>query len=233
MSSPHDLIRNLAARAEGPDAAFAAFEAWGFERAVFADFSLENGTGLLRGASSDYPVDWLRLYVAEELGRFDPVLRRARSSVTPIDWASFAADTSARRFFSMAQANGVGRHGVTIPLHAPRGGFAVLSLSADCSEAAWRGLLDVRTADAVLVAHHLLASSSWRPPEPPPALSGREAECLRWCAAGKTVLEIASIIGVSERTVRFHLENARRKLDAVNSRHAAARALQFGLISCG
>ena len=44
--------------------------------------------------------------------------------------------------------------------------------------------------------------------------------CSKWTAVGKTALE-ASIIGeISERTVRFHLNAAREKLDRVTTVHA-------------
>lgn len=44
-----------------------------------------------------------------------------------------------------------------------------------------------------------------------PQLTPREAECVRWAAERKTDAEAARIIGISERTARFHIENARRK----------------------
>lgn len=40
-------------------------------------------------------------------------------------------------------------------------------------------------------------------------LNPKQIECLRWAAAGKTYGEIAEIVGISERTVRYHLEGAR------------------------
>ncbi len=40
-------------------------------------------------------------------------------------------------------------------------------------------------------------------------LSPKQIECLRWAAAGKSYHDIASIVGISERTVRYHLDNAR------------------------
>lgn len=45
-------------------------------------------------------------------------------------------------------------------------------------------------------------------------LSPREAQCVRWAAAGKTNAEIASILSLSVSTVRFHLRNAAEKLGA-------------------
>ena len=40
-------------------------------------------------------------------------------------------------------------------------------------------------------------------------LSKREIQCLQWLAAGKTYSEAAIILDVSERTLRFHVGNAR------------------------
>ncbi len=43
-------------------------------------------------------------------------------------------------------------------------------------------------------------------------LNDREIETLSWAARGKTSAEIAEIIGLSKRTVDFHIDNAREKL---------------------
>ncbi len=40
-------------------------------------------------------------------------------------------------------------------------------------------------------------------------LNKKQIECLRWAAAGKSYSDIAAIVGISERTVRYHLDNAR------------------------
>jgi DNA-binding CsgD family transcriptional regulator len=68
-------------------------------------------------------------------------------------------------------------------------------------------------------------------PMPEMKLSEREAACLQWAAAGKTSRETAMILGVSERTVNFHLQNACRKLCARNRRAAVATALTSGLLA--
>ncbi len=61
-------------------------------------------------------------------------------------------------------------------------------------------------------------------------LSFREVECLLWAAQGKTAWEISTILSISERTVRFHLDNAGKKLDAVNTTQTVALAIAQGLI---
>jgi LuxR family transcriptional regulator of spore coat protein len=66
---------------------------------------------------------------------------------------------------------------------------------------------------------------------PEKKLSKREAACLQWAAAGKTSRETAIILGVTERTVNFHVQNACRKLRARNRRAAVAMALTWGLLA--
>lgn len=48
--------------------------------------------------------------------------------------------------------------------------------------------------------------------QPDEILSRREVECLQWMASGKTLFEAATILGISERTLRFHITNARERL---------------------
>src|SRR6202023_1114228 len=53
------------------------------------------------------------------------------------------------------------------------------------------------------------------------ALNEREIETLTWAARGKTSAEIAQILGLTKRTVDFHIDNARIKL-GVSTRVQAA-----------
>jgi DNA-binding CsgD family transcriptional regulator len=61
-------------------------------------------------------------------------------------------------------------------------------------------------------------------------LSEREIETLNWAMAGKTNWEISMILNISERTVKFHVQNVMRKLEASSRAHAVAIALGQGLI---
>jgi len=63
-----------------------------------------------------------------------------------------------------------------------------------------------------------------------PSLTRREIECLGWCAEGKSYWETAVILGISERTVSFHMEAVRTKLKATSNAHAVAMALRAGLL---
>jgi DNA-binding CsgD family transcriptional regulator len=61
-------------------------------------------------------------------------------------------------------------------------------------------------------------------------LTDREIDCLSWTAAGKTSVEIADIVGLSEHTVNQYLNRATKKLDTVNRTQAVAKALRVGII---
>lgn len=62
-------------------------------------------------------------------------------------------------------------------------------------------------------------------------VSARELDCLRWVAAGKSAWEASVILGISERTVRFHLNSAREKLNCTTTTQAVAKAVSQQLIA--
>lgn len=62
-------------------------------------------------------------------------------------------------------------------------------------------------------------------------ISARELDCLKWTAAGKTAWEASRILGISERTVIFHLNAARKKLNCTTTTQAVAKAVATQLIS--
>lgn len=62
-------------------------------------------------------------------------------------------------------------------------------------------------------------------------LSDREVEVLNWVKLGKTNWEISAILNISERTVKFHVINIIRKLNASTRGHAVAKALELEIIT--
>jgi LuxR family quorum sensing-dependent transcriptional regulator len=89
------------------------------------------------------------------------------------------------------------------------------------------------TAELAFYSHMLhqrLRQVSARPSKPDSPLTERERECLVWTSVGKTSVEIAQILSLSEHTVNHYLNNAARKFDAVNRTQAVAHGLRFGFI---
>ncbi len=62
------------------------------------------------------------------------------------------------------------------------------------------------------------------------AVSQREKEVLDWLKQGKSSWDISVILGISERTVNYHVYNIMQKLGATNRPQAVAVASRLGLI---
>ena len=61
-------------------------------------------------------------------------------------------------------------------------------------------------------------------------LSLRELEVCQWAAEGKQVSDIAKILGITPRTVTFHLERIVKKFGASSKNQAISLALKQGLV---
>lgn len=89
-----------------------------------------------------------------------------------------------------------------------------------------------------LIVHHLhLALCQVCDNKPssinPPLASAREKEVLDWLKQGKCSWQISVILGISKRTVNFHVCNIMDKLDAANRPQALAVATRLGPIELG
>ena len=63
-----------------------------------------------------------------------------------------------------------------------------------------------------------------------PALTPREIEVLRLAAEGHSNAELATLLWVTERTVKFHLSNIYKKLEISNRTQASQWAQARGLL---
>ncbi len=62
------------------------------------------------------------------------------------------------------------------------------------------------------------------------ALTSRERQVLHWLMQGKSSWDISMILTISERTVNFHVQNIKRKTNAVSRAQAVAVAMQLGVL---
>lgn len=63
-----------------------------------------------------------------------------------------------------------------------------------------------------------------------PIISPRELEVIRWSSEGKTSVEIAIILGLSEHTINSYTTKILQKLQVVNRAQMVATAIRMGLI---
>jgi DNA-binding CsgD family transcriptional regulator len=107
-------------------------------------------------------------------------------------------------------------------------GLAILSGPIERLNALARSLLQIAVHLAFKRATQLNSEPA---SEVPSTLSARQAECLGWVAQGKTDPEIGIILGVSPRTVRFHLDKAKDKLKVMTRVQAVTKAVRDRLIA--
>ncbi len=178
--------------------------------------------------ANGWPAEWFD--TRENFSVIDPVPRYGASTVQPFGWseARYDKDEDPAAHLVMTRAADFRlRDGYCIPLHYDDGG-AVISLATEHLH------LDPVAKSALqligVYAHNRIRSLARARPEQRDLLTTREREVLRWVAGGKTSWEVSVILKISERTVKFHLVQASRKLNAVNRTSAVAKALARGLI---
>lgn len=178
---------------------------------------------------STYPQQWVTHYLDRHYFNQDVFASRAAANLQPFDWS----DLCNRNTLTVAQKTVMGEFseiglakGLTVPIHVSPESPASCSLSSGTEnyDADATGTVTV-LAMYFFNAMKALAKPTGSTKPNIVQLAKRERECLEFAARGKTTWEISCILGIAERTVITHLENARRRLNAVNRTHAVAKAI--------
>lgn len=181
--------------------------------------------------SSTYPRRWLDHYFSHDYLEIDPLLQRVARDPSPVVWSDESLPGQ-RGFWEEARAHGI-RHGWALSTQGMHGTAGMLSLARSQqpvteSELA---LTEMKLVWLSHLVHGLVSTAGPGGPQPlEQELTLREREVLRWTAAGKTADEVGSILGISGRTVTFHISSSLAKLNAVNKTQAVAKALLLELI---
>ncbi|MGN2485909.1 LuxR family transcriptional regulator AbaR [Acinetobacter calcoaceticus] len=183
---------------------------------------------------NNYPEAWQKRYVKQQYVRVDPTVQHCMLSLQPLVWSSQSANTQSQKdFWEEACSYGlnVGWAQSSRDFIGTRG-MLTLARSADQlsekeQKAQYTNMFwlsqTVHSSIAKIVNDAEFAQFNLY-------LTNREKEVLRWTAEGKTSAEIAQILGVTERTVNFHLCNSMQKLNVNNKISAAIRAVMLGIL---
>jgi len=191
----------------------------------------------------DFDSAWSDTYRAlanPEFQRTDPRVMQARAGYPAAAWdrhgrtsyepPSLYFKRRIRSTTQVASEFGLGS-GITVPSWSPGTEWSFLTLTsevvADPKELASTIPASVYFTSCLQATVDRLQSRRRGAPH----LSLRESETLRWSAIGKTSWEISMILGISERTVNFHLAHAAAKLQVKGRRAACARAIALGVIA--
>lgn len=180
----------------------------------------------------DWPPDWIELYTRRNFLAADYMVAEARRRISPFTWL----EAKAERTLSRAEqeiwdtaAEWGWTDGFSVPIYGPGGYFGLVAMAGKKRPMppALRGELHQL---AFLTHERCRALTGLAPVADPQAvLTHRELECIRWVAAGKTDSEIALLLGVSQTTVRSHIDQTRSKLQARTRAQTVARLVLSGL----
>ncbi|NVN09764.1 autoinducer binding domain-containing protein [Nguyenibacter vanlangensis] len=193
---------------------------------------------------TSYPTEWVKHYIASGFVNDDPVVARVLAQRKGFVWSEGVdpADIGARQKALLEDARDAGIFdGVTVPLLSRGGEKAAFSLLLT-NQAASSATNQQRFNLLRLIGEHLHARAA-RLAQEEHLISGsrrrkslltpRETEMLTWVARGKSTWDIAQIVGIGEKSVEFHLDSVRLKLQASNRTQAVVKAIMIGLISHG
>jgi DNA-binding CsgD family transcriptional regulator len=185
---------------------------------------------------TNYPDSWAERYRSERYLEVDPLVQHCMRSTLPILWHERRQPDSKKvaLMFDEARQHGLAT-GVAFSIHGRSREHSIFSLAIANTRQQDKRDLECQIGSAYLLLVHLHeAVRRLAFPRDPAScdvrLTVRERESLLWVSGGKTSWEIARILGISENTVIFHINNAKRKLDANSRTQAAAKALAAGLI---
>ncbi|SMQ85251.1 transcriptional regulator, LuxR family [Devosia lucknowensis] len=207
---------------------------YGFERFIISglpDSGVDVRPFVLLSGWED---EWYRRYTDQGYVHLDPVARHCFSTALPFDWSDAPYDRendgSARRVMQEARDFGMDE-GLCIPVHMEGGMQGVVSLAGQTSHLDEKARLELHML--ALYAHGRLRylNSHVDCPNARRIITAREAEILKWAAAGKTASEIADITGLTARTVNQHCENAQKRMGTNNRLHTVVEAIRHKLIT--
>ncbi len=180
---------------------------------------------------TNWPEDWVKLYMENDFLLLDPLPRWARASGRALSWSELfrilPPRDAGRRVIEAARQFGY-LDGMAIPMRADDNSLGLISFgstrpSIAPAEQAFLTIIGRAAFDAAERIEH-----GGNTGKAAPIMTEREIECLGLLVLGHSDRQIGKILGISEATVRFHIGNAREKTGAVSRTHMAALAVAQG-----
>jgi LuxR family transcriptional regulator, quorum-sensing system regulator CviR len=173
--------------------------------------------------------EWMSLYMDNEYAHIDPVVRYCKIAEGVFSWSRaiehFGVET--KEFVDMAHRFGLNDgFAVGVPSHLLTGMASVVSVSVNHKYFSLPDRIMVETllphVNAILNRPGFLSS---------PDFTSKQAEVLKWASSGKSHWETGVIMGISERTVKFHFDNIFKKLGVRSRTEAIRKARIMGVVS--
>ncbi len=182
-----------------------------------------------------YQNSGLNRYIVENYIGKDPTIISAFESTIPVDSSELLLkNKNVKGYLNDERNYKAGERFITTPIRGARSEKGLFTLNGDMNDAEW-GLYKKTFLPEILTigfyVHCMIVKNLMlNHRENKIKLTPRESLCLEWASKGKTFNDIAYILGISNHTVRIHLDAAREKLKCLNVTHAVARAIKLELI---
>lgn len=206
-----------------------------FQLSEIADIDDFPGKNLSLG---NLPDSYLKKYWRNGNYMFhDPIVRKTLTSNQPVRYSEYLTKTDnpkrVQEIFNFRNKQGI-KDGYGFPLKGRLNRFALFNVIGDMSDFSRADIMHLEMYGISFYrrATELFPLQGASPVLDTVILTDRERECLTWVSKGKTNWDISQILMITERTVQYHVENAREKL-GVDTRLqavvAAARLLEIVL----
>lgn len=173
------------------------------------------------------PEEWMARYQEEQLFLHDPIPAMAFRLGQPQRLQDLIAalpslTAEEQEFMEAFKTSGL-TDGLAIPTYGPFGRPGFIGLT----QIAHPNLLDeINIPLAAAVAHQMHNQMELlQAKEPPPGLSPREREILKWLGQGKSNTDIAEILGLAVPTVVTHVQRIYAKLQVHDRVTCVAKAM--------
>ena len=198
------------------------FNEWAYQ------YKNETSTAFVLG---DFPPEWVDYYLDSNFSEIDPIILDGQRQATAFQWSELISRlqlADCQKSF-MNEARDVGlADGVGVPVNHSNQKNAMLTMVTGETTNNLNKTFKHLQAEIhliTLIYHQYVQDIMQQETFVQVALTQREKEVLKWASLGKTSWETSAILNISERTVNFHIENARKKLSASSKQHAVIKAL--------
>jgi DNA-binding CsgD family transcriptional regulator len=194
-----------------------------------------NGMYMVHGANISFPEQWLHEYLSKNYLQVEAVIRENFTTYEVQHWSVTRKKLYRRKdITSLSQDFGMREcytHGSKPSAGGQNGSMFCFSGSSMKYDNRTYAILEVLIPHLHLAFTHIIGKKLSKINNA--VLSSREKEVLNWLKQGKSSWDISIILGISERTVNFHVYNVIQKLGATNRPQAVAVATRLGLIDFG
>lgn len=173
---------------------------------------------------SNLPNEWEHDFIKRKLHLNSEIMLKAKNKITPFKWAAQNMENENIIFLSKKYDIHCGISFIIKISHD----FIILTLYFNEDDKNFLRLYDENKKEILFDILNIFEDNYSS--EVGCSFTLREIEVLNLLKIGKTYLEIAMILGIKERTVRFHISNILNKLDVTSVRYAIFKAVAGGVI---